>query len=93
MLKSTTDRYGAIAVTIHWLTAITIILALARIFLAARVPNYRTSWILSATQPTRAQCQPPARLACRPCGGRALSSLHPPRRATLAHVVRSLMRP
>jgi cytochrome b561 len=34
MLKSTTDRYGAIAVTIHWLTAIIIILALASGFQA-----------------------------------------------------------
>lgn len=34
MLKSTTDRYGAVAVTIHWLTAITIIFALASGFQA-----------------------------------------------------------
>lgn len=34
MPKSTTDRYGAIAVTVHWLTAITIILALASGFQA-----------------------------------------------------------
>ena len=34
MLKSATDRYGAIGVTIHWLSAITIILALASGFQA-----------------------------------------------------------
>lgn len=34
MLKSSTDRYGAIAITLHWLTAIIIVLALASCFQA-----------------------------------------------------------
>ncbi|MBP2446002.1 hypothetical protein [Rhizobium leguminosarum] len=34
MLKSTTDRYGAIAVTMHWLTAIFLLVALVSGFRA-----------------------------------------------------------
>ena len=38
MLKSTTDRYGVIPVTIHWLTAILILVALASGFQAGDAP-------------------------------------------------------
>lgn len=37
MLKSTTERYGAIAVTMHWLTAIFLLVALVSGFRAGNI--------------------------------------------------------